>query len=82
MRIKMTLAYDGSGYAGWQRQNNALGIETNVREALERLHHHPVEVTASGRTDGGVHALAQVIHFDSEITMGNEHWVRAMNASI
>lgn len=80
MRIKMTLAYDGSGYAGWQRQNNALGIETIVREALERLHHYPVEVTASGRTDGGVHALAQVIHFDSEITMGNEHWVRAMNA--
>lgn len=80
MRIKMTLSYDGSGYAGWQRQSNALGIETIVEEALARLHHHPIKVTASGRTDGGVHALAQVIHFDSEIEMGEVHWVRAMNA--
>ena len=59
MRIKMTLSYDGSNYAGWQRQINALGIETVVMEALARLHHHPVEITASGRTDGGVHALAR-----------------------
>lgn len=80
MRIKMTLSYDGSNYAGWQRQINALGIETVVMEALARLHHHPVEITASGRTDGGVHALAQVIHFDSDICMGEEHWIRAMNA--
>lgn len=80
MRIKMTLSYDGSAYAGWQRQINALGIESVVMEALERLHHHPVEITASGRTDGGVHALAQVIHFDTDIEMGEDHWVRAMNA--
>lgn len=80
MRIKMTLSYDGSAYAGWQRQINATGIETIVMAALERLHHHPVEITASGRTDGGVHALAQVIHYDSDITMGEDHWIKAMNA--
>ena len=80
MRIKMILSYDGSHYAGWQRQENAVGIETIVMQAMERIHHHPVMIYASGRTDAGVHAFGQVIHFDTEITMDEEHWVRAMNA--
>ena len=65
MRLKATVSYDGSGYAGWQRQDNALGIESVIMQVLERIHHHPVEITASGRTDAGVHAIAQVFHFDS-----------------
>ena len=80
MRLKATVSYDGSGYAGWQRQDNALGIESVIMQVLERIHHHPVEITASGRTDAGVHAIAQVFHFDSELGMSREQWLRAMNA--
>lgn len=80
MRLKATVSYDGSGYAGWQRQDNALGIESVIMQVLERIHHHPVEITASGRTDSGVHAIAQVFHFDSELGMSREQWLRAMNA--
>lgn len=80
MRLKATVSYDGSGYAGWQRQDNALGIESIIMDVMERIHHHPVEITGSGRTDAGVHAIAQVIHFDSELKMSKEQWRRAMNA--
>lgn len=80
MRIKATLSYDGSGYAGWQRQINAVTVEDQVLRALEKMHHHPVEIVASGRTDAGVHALAQVIHFDSELNMAEENWLRSLNA--
>lgn len=65
---------------GWQRQDNAFGIESVIMQVLERIHHHPVEITASGRTDAGVHAIAQVFHFDSELGMSREQWLRAMNA--
>lgn len=80
MRLKATVSYDGSSYAGWQRQDNALGIESIIMEVMERIHHHPVEITGSGRTDAGVHAIAQVFHFDSELQMSKEQWRRAMNA--
>ncbi len=80
MRLKVTVSYDGSGYAGWQRQDNALGIESIIMDVMERIHHHPVEITGSGRTDAGVHAIAQVFHFDSELKMSKEQWRRAMNA--
>ena len=43
MRLKATVSYDGSGYAGWQRQDNALGIESVIMQVLERIHHHPVD---------------------------------------
>ena len=72
MRLKATVSYDGSGYAGWQRQD--------IMDVMERIHHHPVEITGSGRTDAGVHAIAQVFHFDSELKMSKEQWRRAMNA--
>ena len=67
MRIKMILSYDGSHYAGWQRQENAVGIETIVMQAMERIHHHPVMIYASGRTDAGVHAFGQVKHLHVRI---------------
>ena len=66
MRYALKIAYDGTAYAGWQRQKNALSVqeclETSIMEALGA----DVRVTASGRTDAGVHAAGQVCHFDSE----------------
>jgi tRNA pseudouridine38-40 synthase len=59
MRALLTLSYDGTNYAGWQRQENALSVQQAVEEALTRLLRRPVKVSGGGRTDAGVHALGQ-----------------------
>ncbi|MBM6766242.1 tRNA pseudouridine(38-40) synthase TruA [Faecalicoccus pleomorphus] len=80
MIIKCTVAYDGYNYAGWQKQENALGIQTIIEEALEKIQKKPVEIVASGRTDAQVHALGQVFHFQSAMDMQPWQYVKAMNA--
>ena len=66
MRYVMKIAYDGTEYAGWQRQKNALSVQEVRENALERALRIDVRVVASGRTDAGVHAAGQVCHFDSD----------------
>jgi tRNA pseudouridine38-40 synthase len=61
---RLTLAYRGAAYAGWQRQENALAVQQVVEEALERLVGHAVRVTGASRTDAGVHARGQVAHLE------------------
>lgn len=58
--FKIDIEYDGTCYAGWQRQANALSVQQVLEEALERLLRHPVRCPGAGRTDAGVHALGQV----------------------
>lgn len=67
--IRMTVEYDGSRYAGWQLQQNAVTVQQVVEQALSRHLGHAVRVTASGRTDSGVHAMGQVISFSTLCTM-------------
>ncbi len=64
-RYAIGIEYDGSAYAGWQVQAHAASIQGELQSALGRIADHPVELTAAGRTDAGVHALLQVAHFDS-----------------
>lgn len=67
-RIKLTLAYDGTNFSGWQVQTKPPGVRTiqgTVEEKLKLITKEEIKVTASGRTDAGVHALGQVIHFDT-----------------
>lgn len=64
-RIKLTLAYDGTHYSGWQVQPNALSIQTLVQRALETILRHPIQLSGAGRTDAGVHAEGQTAHFDT-----------------
>lgn len=66
-KYKLTIAYDGTAYSGWQIQNNAVSIQSLLEEALATILRTPTPVAASGRTDAGVHARAQVAHFTSEI---------------
>lgn len=80
MRYKAIVSYDGSRYIGWQKQPKPNTIQETIEKALFSMHHHPVSITASGRTDTGVHAVAQVFHFDSEMMIDSEHWQRALNA--
>ncbi len=66
-RIKLTLSYDGSAYNGWQCQKNGVGVQDVLNEKLSEIYHSTVSVQGSGRTDSGVHALAQVCHYDVPI---------------
>jgi tRNA pseudouridine38-40 synthase len=60
--FKITLEYDGTGYHGWQAQKNVTTVLGELREAVEKVFHANVEIQGAGRTDAGVHALAQVAH--------------------
>ncbi|MBN2390966.1 MAG: tRNA pseudouridine(38-40) synthase TruA [Anaerolineae bacterium] len=80
MRVKAVVAYDGTGYGGFQRQKNALSIQEELERALEKLMQTPCPVFAAGRTDAGVHAEGQVIAFDTAWRHTLSDLQRAMNA--
>lgn len=83
MRIRLEIAYDGTGYEGWQIQNRGRTVQGVLEEALQTLEKQPVRLTAAGRTDSGVHARAQIAHFDSSIhSMPAEKFVPALNRLI
>ena len=80
MRYGLKIAYDGTAYAGWQCQKNALSVQEALEGAIETALGEKVRVTASGRTDAGVHAAGQVCHFDSErITVPPEKMPDCLN---
>lgn len=82
MRYKLTVAYDGSNYYGFQRQIKEVTVEEKLNEALFKIYKKPIKVVASGRTDRGVHALAQVVHFDTNIVIAKERLLKALNRSL
>ncbi|MBQ7235314.1 MAG: tRNA pseudouridine(38-40) synthase TruA [Kiritimatiellae bacterium] len=81
-RYKVTIAYDGTAYSGWQFQENALGIQQVVEEALAYLEGGPVRVFGSSRTDAGVHAKGFVGHFNLTKPIPPANLVRAMNSRL
>lgn len=76
--LKLTLAYDGSGYHGFQRQKNAVGIQQILEKALSKMFGEEIKIAASGRTDTGVHAKGQVISFATSGTVPTEKIVQAL----
>ena len=80
--IKITVAYDGTDFVGWQRQANGVSIQGLIEDALEKIHGRAVAVAGAGRTDSGVHALAQVAGFTLERPMAPDVLVRALNAHL
>lgn len=82
LRIAMGLEYDGSAFHGWQRQAKDISIQAVVEKALSKVAGHPVQITASGRTDAGVHAVEQVIHFDTPQARSDKAWVYGANSSL
>jgi tRNA pseudouridine38-40 synthase len=81
MRIALGLEYDGGAFCGWQTQPSGCGVQDHLQAALARFVDAPVEVTAAGRTDTGVHATAQVVHFDSPVRRDAYSWVRGTNSN-
>ena len=77
MRIAAILEYDGSNFSGWQRQENARSVQQCVEEALSKVANEPIAVTVAGRTDAGVHALAQVIHSSIPTASRGDHLLGA-----
>ena len=65
LRYKVIFSYDGSNFVGYQIQNNGRTVQEELQIALSKINKQEIKVYASGRTDAGVHALNQVIHFDS-----------------
>lgn len=82
MRYKLTIAYDGTKYAGWQVQENAQSIQPLIQYALETVLRHPTDLTGSSRTDAGVHALEQIAHFDTEVVFEPKKLLLSINALI
>jgi tRNA pseudouridine38-40 synthase len=82
MRIAAILEYDGANFAGWQRQAHARSVQACVEEVLARVANAPVQVTVAGRTDAGVHAIAQVVHFDTAAARSDYAWVRGANSHL
>lgn len=78
-RIRITLAYDGTDYHGWQIQTSLPTIQGTLQQVLTRIEGKPVHVMGAGRTDAGVHALAQVAAFDLENPIPADNLRRAMN---
>ena len=81
-RILLTVEYDGTAYAGWQRQINGLAVQQVLEEALTEACGHPVTVTGSSRTDAGVHALDQKVHFDTESGIPPEKYPFVLNTML
>lgn len=79
-RLKLTLEYDGTAYAGWQRQPNQPTVQGAIEEAIRSIAQTAVSVVGAGRTDAGVHALGQVAHVDLDHPMSPSEWLRALNA--
>jgi tRNA pseudouridine38-40 synthase len=79
LRLLLTLQYLGTRYAGWQAQTNALAIQSVVEEVLAKMYCIPIRVEGAGRTDSGVHALAQRAHFDAPFEIPLRGLLRGMN---
>jgi tRNA pseudouridine38-40 synthase len=75
MRVALGIEYDGTDFFGWQRLSHGPSLQAAVEEALSFVADHPVEVTCAGRTDAGVHARCQVVHFDSGTQREPRAWV-------
>ncbi|MEN9975621.1 MAG: tRNA pseudouridine(38-40) synthase TruA, partial [Verrucomicrobiota bacterium] len=84
MRLKLTLAYDGRPYHGWQAQACGHTVQDFIQRALLEVAKQPIRIHGSGRTDTGVHALRQIAHFDAPpgISMQPCHWVPALNCKL
>ncbi|WP_034414021.1 tRNA pseudouridine(38-40) synthase TruA [Candidatus Photodesmus blepharus] len=79
MRIALGIEYDGRNYSGWQRQQNARSVQEILEESLSIVADHTVEVQCAGRTDTGVHATGQVVHFDTVAHRKISAWIMGTN---
>jgi tRNA pseudouridine38-40 synthase len=80
VRIALILEYDGSGFCGWQSQPSGDSVQDALEAALTKIASEPIRVITAGRTDAGVHAMYQAVHFDTQVLRPMTSWVRGANA--
>jgi tRNA pseudouridine38-40 synthase len=82
MRIALGLEYCGIAYAGWQSQRDGSGVQDALERAIAAIAGADIRTIAAGRTDAGVHATMQVVHFDTDAPRPGTAWVRGVNAHL
>lgn len=80
--LRMTIAYDGTDFTGWQRQNRKRTVQGEIERVLAKITGETIAAVASGRTDSGVHALGQVVGFQTRTWIDNASLLRAINAEL
>ena len=81
-RIALVVEYDGRAFCGWERQPHCESVQAAVERALSKVADEPVRVVCAGRTDAGVHALGQVVHFDTGASRREDAWRRGANSHL
>lgn len=82
MRIALGVEYNGSRFKGWERQPGQRTVQTCLESALSKIANTAITVAAAGRTDAGVHALGQVVHFDTEVVREPYNWMLGTNSAL
>lgn len=82
MRVALGVEYDGTKFAGWQVQPNQRTVQDCLQQALSKVANHTIKVVAAGRTDSGVHALSQVVHFDTTSSRPERNWILGLNTNL
>ena len=82
MRIALRVEYDGTAYSGWERQRDRPTVQGALESALSRIVNQPVQTVCAGRTDAGVHAFGQIVHFDAPVERPLRAWVLGVNSSL
>ena len=82
VRVALGISYDGRNYHGWQSQSSGRTIQDRLESALSQLADQPISTVCAGRTDTAVHALMQVVHFDTSAVRRDVSWVRGTNAHL
>ena len=78
-RVALYIQYDGSYFSGWQRQKNAISVQETIENALLKVSNQKIRIFAAGRTDAGVHASGQVVHFDIDFVIPSNRYVDVLN---
>lgn len=81
-RIALGIEYDGSAFCGWQIQKSGRSVQATLERALSSVAARPVKTICAGRTDAGVHAFAQVVHFDTDALRSSRSWVLGANSGL
>lgn len=82
MRIALGVEYNGSNYAGWQVQAKQATVQACLEAAISSVANETVKTVAAGRTDSGVHALQQVVHFDTNVQRSERSWILGLNSNL
>lgn len=82
MRIVLGVEYDGTEYSGWQSQQGSRTVQDEVQKAISYVADRPLQIVCAGRTDSGVHAFGQVVHFDTGVIRSERSWVMGCNSNL